>query len=213
MTTWPFSGANPRLRSAMEDARSNNVPNDNIDRAIKKGTGELEGESFEEIRYEGYGPGGTAVMVDTLTDNRNRTAGEIRHLFTKYGGNLGSTGCVAYLFDTVGVLEFDREDVDPDALIEAAIEADVADVVEDGDTLTAQTAPEDFEGVKEALAGAGFEPAVAEIRMVPQTTVKLKGKDAETMLKLYESLDEHEDVKQVNANFDISEEEMLRLTE
>ncbi len=205
-------GGNPRLRLAMDKARGLNMPKDNIERAIKKGTGELEGEAFEEILYEGYGPGGTAIMVDTLTDNRNRTAGEVRHLFAKFGGNLGSNGCVAYLFDTVGTLEFDREGVDADALMEAAIEADASDVIEDEETFTAQTRPEDFERVKDALAAAGFEPAVAEIRMIPQTSIKLTGKDAETMLKLYEALDEHEDVKQVNANFDISDEEMLRLS-
>jgi YebC/PmpR family DNA-binding regulatory protein len=201
--------ANPRLRLAMDKARSMNMPKDNIERAIKKGTGELEGESFEEIRYEGYGPGGVALMIEVLTDNRNRTAGEIRHLFSKNGGNLGNSGCVAYLFDNVGLLEFDREGLDADALMEAAIEADASDVVEDTDTIAAQTTPESFEPVKQALEERGFSPAVAEIQMVPQTTVKLTGKEAETMLRLYEALDEHEDVKQVFANFDISEQDML----
>ena len=205
-------GANPRLRLSVDKARSMNMPKDNIERAIKKGTGELEGESYEEIRYEGYGPGGVAIMIEVLTDNRNRTAGEIRHLFSKNAGNLGSNGCVAYLFDKVGILEFDRENLDADALMEAAIEADASDVVEDADTITAQTTPESFESVKQALVEGGFDPAVAEIQMVPQTTVKLMGKEAETMLRLYEALDDHEDVKQVFANFDISEQDMLAMS-
>ena len=200
---------NPRLRLAVEKARGVNMPKDNIERAIKKGTGELEGESFEEIRYEGYGPGGVAVIVDTLTDNRNRTVGEIRHLFSKFGGNLGASGCVAYLFDKAGVMEFDREGIDPEALMESAIEANASDVIEDGDSIQALTEPEDFEAVKQAIEDAGFCPAVAEVQMRPQTTVKLADQEAQTMLKLFEALDEHEDVKQVYANFDIAEDELL----
>ena len=200
--------SNPRLRLAMDKARGQNMPKDNIDRAIKRGTGEIEGESYEEIRYEGYGPGGVAVIVDTLTDNRNRTVGEVRHLFSKYGGNLGASGCVAYLFDKKGLLVFDAEQVDTDALMEAAIEANAMDVVEDGDTVEVQATPEDFDAVRAALAEAGFEPQSAEIAMVPQNTVKLDGREAESMLKLFEGLDEHDDVREVYANFDISEEIM-----
>ena len=204
---------NPRLRMAVQKARGLNMPKDNIERAIKKGTGELEGAAYEEVRYEGYGPGGVALIVDALTDNRNRTVSEVRYLFTKYNGNLGASGCVAYLFDRKGQLEFERGDVDADALMEVAIEADAEDVVEDGDTLRVITAPESFEAVKAALEAVGLTPVCAEIQMIPQTTVSLSGKDAETMLKLFEQLDEHEDVGQVYANFDISDEELLEVAE
>ncbi len=202
--------ANPRLRLAIEKARSQNMPKDNIERAIKKGTGELEGENYEEVRYEGYGPSGVAVIVDTLTDNRNRTVSEVRHLFSKFSGNLGASGCVAYLFDKMGVLVYTLDGVEPDALMEAAIEANALDVVEDGSTAQVQTAPEAFESVKAALERAGFVADSGEISMVPQTTVKLLGKDAQTMLKLFEALDDHEDVKQIFANFDIPDEELMK---
>jgi YebC/PmpR family DNA-binding regulatory protein len=144
--------ANPRLRLAMEHARAQNMPGTNIDRAIKRGTGGLEGESYAEVRYEGYGPGGVAVMVDVLTDNRNRTVGEIRHLFTKHGGNLGANGCVAYLFDQRGVLVFEVDRVDSDALMEAALEADADDLIEEGGIVEVRTAPERLEEVRRARA-------------------------------------------------------------
>jgi YebC/PmpR family DNA-binding regulatory protein len=200
--------SNPRLRLAIENARSQNMPGANIDRAIKKGTGELQGESYDEIRYEGYGPGGVAVMVDALTDNRNRTVGEVRHLFTKYGGNLGANGCVSYLFEQRGVLVFDTESVDSDALMEAAIEADADDLVEESGTLEVRTEAQEFEAVKRALESKGWCAWRAEISMIPQTTVKIAGGEAQSMLKLVEALDDHDDVKQVYANFDISEQEM-----
>ncbi len=203
--------ANPRLRLAIDKARGQNMPKENIERAIRRGTGELEGESYDEIRYEGYGPAGVAVIVDTLTDNRNRTVGEVRHLFSKYGGNLGANGCVAYLFDKRGMLVFDRHSVDADALIEAAIEADAEDVVDDDDAIEVRTSPEDFERVRDALRKCGFEPARSEIAMQPQTSVVLAGREAESMLKLLEALDDHDDVRQVYANFDISDEEMSRV--
>jgi YebC/PmpR family DNA-binding regulatory protein len=202
--------ANPRLRFAIDKARGQNMPKDNVERAIKRGTGELEGESYEEIRYEGYGPGGAALIVETLTDNRNRTVGEVRHVFTKYGGNLGSTGCVAYLFDKKGVLVFDADGIDGDALIEAAIEANALDVLEEGDTLEVHAEPDDFEAIRDTLAARSFTPASAEVGMVPQTTVKLEGREAESMLKLMEALDELDDVKEVFANFDIPEEAMMQ---
>lgn len=205
--------ANPRLRLAVEHARAGNMPKENIERAIKKGTGELEGESYEEVRYEGYGPGGVAVLVDTVTDNRNRTVGEVRHLFTKFGGNLGATGCVAYLFEKKGLLVFDASDCDADALMEAAIEADALDVNMDGDTVEVQTTPDGFQSVRDGLRDVGFEPASGEISMIPQTTITLQGKEAQTMLKLFESLDEHDDVKHVSGNFDISEDEMRTAAE
>jgi YebC/PmpR family DNA-binding regulatory protein len=201
--------ANPRLRMAIEKARGQNMPKENIERAIKRGSGELEGESYDEIRYEGYGPGGVAIIVETLTDNRNRTVGDVRHLLTKYGGNLGSSGCVAYLFDKKGLLVFDSEGVDHDALMEAAIEADALDVVEEADSVEVQTTPETFEAVKEALETQSFVAASAEVAMVPQAMVKLDGREAQSMLKLMEALDDHDDVRQVFANFDISEESML----
>ncbi|MEE9280376.1 MAG: YebC/PmpR family DNA-binding transcriptional regulator [Myxococcota bacterium] len=205
--------ANPRLRLARARARAVNMPKDNIERAIKKGTGELEGESYEEIRYEGYGPGGVALIVDAVTDNRNRTVGEVRHIFGKHAGNLGASGCVAYLFDRAGVLEFDRERLDAEALIEAAIEANAQDVSEDDDAVRVQTAPEDFAAIKEALEATGFTPASAEIQMLPQTTVEVSGRDAQTVLKLFEALDDHEDVRGVYANFEISEEELQKAAE
>jgi len=201
--------ANPRLRLAIQKARAVNMPRDNIERAIKKGTGELGGENYEEIRYEGYGPGGVAVIVEATTDNRNRTGGEVRHIFSRFNGNLGATGCVAFMFERLGVLEFDRGSVDADKLMEAAIEANAKDIVEETDTLTVQTAPEDFAPVKDALEAKSFTPASAKLAMVPSSTVKLAGKNAEQMLKLYEALDEHEDVSEVFSNFEISEEDML----
>jgi YebC/PmpR family DNA-binding regulatory protein len=205
--------ANPRLRLAMDNARSQNMPKDNIERAIKKGTGELEGEQYSEVTYEGYGPAGAALMVHSVTDNRNRTVSEIRHLFAKYGGNLGASGCVSYLFEKKGVLQFETQGIDTEALIEAAIEADARDVVEERDSLEVHTEPEDFDAVKSALQAAGFEPQSAEVTMVPQTTVQISGRDTQTMLKLFEALDEHDDVKQVYANFDISEEEMVQVAQ
>ena len=201
--------ANPRLRLAMLKARGVNMPKDNIERAIKKGTGELGGENFEEVRYEGYGPGGAAVIVDATTDNRHRTGAEIRHVFSRHAGNLGATGSVAFMFQRLGVLEFDRASVDADALMEAAIEANAKDIVEDPDTLTVQTAPEDFAAVKEALEAKSFTAASAKLAMVPSSTVKLSGAQAEQMLKLYEALDELEDVVEVFANFEMSDEDML----
>jgi YebC/PmpR family DNA-binding regulatory protein len=201
---------NPRLRLAIDKARGQNMPKDNIDRAIKKGTGELAGEAVEEVTYEGYGPGGVAVLVETLTDNRNRTVGEIRHLFTKHGGNLGASGCVAYLFDKRGCLSFDTAGIDALALLDAAIEADPLDVREGRASVEVETAPERLEAVRRALEARGFRPASAEVSRIPSTTVPLAGSAAQSMLKLFEALDEHEDVKQVYANFDISEEEMLQ---
>jgi YebC/PmpR family DNA-binding regulatory protein len=201
--------ANPRLRLAMLKARSVNMPRDNVERAIKKGTGELGGENYEEVRYEGYGPGGAAVIVDATTDNRHRTGAEVRNIFSRFGGNLGATGCVAFMFERLGVLEFDRAGVDADKLMEAAIEANAKDIVEDAETLTVQTASEDFSAVKEALEAKSFTAPSAKLAMVPSSTVKLAGKNAEQMLKLYEALDELEDVSEVFSNFEMSDEDML----
>jgi YebC/PmpR family DNA-binding regulatory protein len=204
-------GANPRLRLAMDKARGANMPKDNIERAIKKGTGEGATESYEEVVYEGYGPGGTAIYVEVLTDNKNRTVGELRHVLTKFGGNLGSSGCVAYLFSKKGVLSFDRAGLDADALLEAALDAGAEDVQESDSGADVTTAAADFDAVKSALAAKGFTPASAELTMIPSTTVQLEGKDAESMLRLADGLEDLDDVQNVHANFDISEEEMSRI--
>jgi len=204
-------GGNPRLRLVMDKARAANMPKDNIERAIAKGVGGGEGESFEEVVYEGYGPGGTAILLRALTDNRNRTVGEIRHVLSKYGGNLGSSGCVAYLFEKRGVLSFERSGLDGDALLEAALEAGATDVVEGRELLEVVTEPSDFESVRAALEARGFAPANAEVSMEPSTTVKLEGEQAKSMLELADALDDLDDVQGVYANFDISDEEMARL--
>ena len=203
--------ANPRLRLAIEKARQANMPKDNIERAIKKGTGAGDGEAYEEVVYEGYGPGGTAIFIETLTDNKNRTVGEVRHVLTKHGGNLGASGCVAYLFEKKGLISFDTEGIEGDALLEAALEAGADDVEESEGLVDVVTAPGDFEDVKGALAAAGFEPQQAEITMQPSTTVALAGKEAETMLRVADALDDLDDVQAVHANFDISDEEMARI--
>ncbi|UCE84977.1 MAG: YebC/PmpR family DNA-binding transcriptional regulator [Deltaproteobacteria bacterium] len=200
--------ANPRLRLAVEKARAANMPKENIERAIKKGTGESNAERFEEVVYEGYGPGGVAIYVETLTDNRKRTVGDVRHALTKHGGNLGSNGCVAYLFEKRGVLYFDRPATDVDALLEAALEAGAQDVVESDDLIEVTCSPGDLESVRQALGQRGFEPADAAVSMEPTTTVALKGEDARSMLALADSLEDLDDVQNVYANFDIPEEEL-----
>jgi len=204
--------ANPRLRLAVDRARTANMPKDNIDRAIRKGTGEdADATRYEEVVYEGYGPGGVALLMETLTDNRNRTVGEVRHVLTKHGGNLGESGCVSFLFDKKGALAFDRGAVaDGDALLEAALEAGAEDVVEGDDTVRVLTAPGDLEAVRDALAGAGFEPQEAGVTMEPSSVVKLEGPDAQTMLKLAEAIEDLDDVQQFHANFDISDEELAK---
>jgi YebC/PmpR family DNA-binding regulatory protein len=202
---------NPRLRLVMDKARAANMPKDNIERAIQKGIGGGEGDAFEEVVYEGYGPGGTAIMLQALTDNRNRTVGEVRHVLTKYGGNLGSSGCVAYLFEKRGLMTFERRGLDPDALLEAALEAGAVDVVDESEAVDVVTAPGDLEAVRSALSAKGFTPASAEVSMEPGTTVKLQGEQAKTMLELADALDDLDDVQGVYANFDISDEEMARL--
>ncbi|MGI9592229.1 MAG: YebC/PmpR family DNA-binding transcriptional regulator [Myxococcota bacterium] len=202
---------NPRLRLVIDKARQANMPKDNIERAIKKGTGASEGESYEEVVYEGYGPGGAAVLIETLTDNKNRTVGEVRHVLTKHGGNLGASGCVSYLFDKKGLIQLDRKGLDGDALLEAALDAGAEDVVESPDSLEVVTTPADFESVRTALREAGFEPAQASITLEPSSTVALAGKEAESMLKLSDALDDLDDVQNVSANFDISDEEMARI--
>lgn len=204
--------ANPRLRTAVLTARQNSMPSDNIDRAIKKGTGELEGVSYEEITYEGYGPGGVAVMVETLTDNKNRTLPEIRSIFDKNGGNIGSAGSVAWIFTKKGLIAIERKGIDEDKVMEVALEAGADDVQESGEVLEVYTAPEAFVAVKEALDGAGFTAATAEVVMVPSSSTSITGKPAEQMLRLLEMLEDHDDVQRVSSNMDIAQDELERLS-
>ncbi len=204
-------GSNPRLRLALDKARGANMPKDNIARAIKKGTGEGDGGRYEEVTYEGYGPGGVAVLLRTLTDNRNRTVGEIRHVFSKHGGNLGEAGCVAFLFEKRGVITLGGE-VDSDRVLELALEAGADDVGEDGeDGVEVVTTPESFEAVRSGLLEANFTIDSAEVTMRPTTTIRIEGPQAETMLRLTEALDDLDDVQDVYANFDIPDTEMERL--
>jgi YebC/PmpR family DNA-binding regulatory protein len=200
--------SNARLRKAISDAKGANMPNDTIDRAVKRGTGELDGVNYEEITYEGYGPGGVAIMVDSMTDNRNRTVAEIRHIFSKNGGNMGASGSVSYLFDKKGYIVVDKAARSEDELFELVIEAGAEDLRDDVDNFEIITAPENFDAVLTAVKGAGVEPHVAEVEMVPQNYIKLEGQDAKQMLKLMESLEDHDDVQKVSANFDISEADM-----
>jgi len=203
--------ANPRLRLAVEKARRANMPKDNILRAIKKGVGGDAADSYEEIVYEGYGPGGAAVYVEVLTDNKNRTVGEVRHVLTKYGGNLGSSGCVGYLFEKKGLITFEIADLDADSLLESALDAGAEDVLESSGAIDVVTTPANFEGVKGALEEAGFEAIQGEITMEPAATVKIEGNEAERMLRLSDALEDLDDVQNVYANFDISDEEMARI--
>jgi YebC/PmpR family DNA-binding regulatory protein len=201
-------GANARLRKAVSDAKAANMPNDTITRAIKRGTGELEGVSYEEITYEGYGPGGVAVMIDAMTDNRNRTVAEIRHIFGKNGGNMGASGSVSYLFDKKGYIVVDKSVKSEDDLFEVVTDAGAEDLRDDEDNFEIITAPENFDAVLTAVKAAGIEPQAAEVEMIPQNYVKLEGNEAKQMLKLMESLEDHDDVQKVSANFDIDEAEM-----
>jgi len=198
--------ANPRLRRAVDDAKGENMPKDNIDRAIKKGTGELEGVNYEENTYEGYGPGGAAVFVESVTDNKNRAVSEIRHCFSKCGGNLGAGGCVAWMFDNKGYLVVEKSAADEEELMEAALEAGAEDVREDGSNFEVITAPEDFEAVKEAIDAAGIAYIDAEVTMLPQNTTSLEGKEAQQMIRLMDMLDNCDDVQKVYTNADIPDD-------
>lgn len=201
---------NPRLRTAVLAARAANMPKDNITKAIKRGTGEIEGAAYEEITYEGYGPGGVAIMVEALTDNKNRTVAHVRHCFDKYNGNLGENGCVAWMFDKKGLVVVAAENVDEDTVMEVALESGAEDVSPEGDTFEITTDPGDFETVRAAVEEKGWKIELAELTYVPQNTVKLEGKKAEQMLKMMDALDDSEDLQKVHANFDISEEEMMK---
>ncbi len=197
---------NPRLRTAIAAAKAENMPKDNIERAIKKGTGELEGTSYEESSYEGYGPGGAAVLVDCLTDNRNRAVAEVKHQFERHGGNLGEPGCVSWIFEKKGVIVLEKDKVDEEKLLELALEAGAEDVKEEGTEFEVITNPADFEAVKGAVEEAGLPYTLAEITMTPKNTVKLEGKQAQQMLSLMQALEDNDDVNQVYANFDISDD-------
>ncbi len=202
--------SNPRLRTVVDKARAANMPNDNITRAIKKGTGELEGATYEEAVYEGYGPGGVALFVEVLTDNRNRTVAEMRHILSKLGGNLGEAGCVAWMFSKHGILTFDKS-VGEEKLMEVALEAGAEDIKDEEDMFTVITDPSSFNAVKKACDDNGLKALEAEITMIPQNTVRLEGSDAEKMLKLMEAIEDHDDVQKVSANFDIDSKLMEEL--
>jgi YebC/PmpR family DNA-binding regulatory protein len=196
---------NPRLRTVLASAKSANMPKDNIEKAIKKGTGELPGVSYEEVSYEGYGPSGVALIVHALTDNRNRTLPEIRHLFAKHGGNLGETNCVSWMFEKKGYIVVGKAGTSEDALMELVIEAGGDDVRDDGSNWEVFTPPERLDQVREALAAKGVNPTSAEVSMVPKNTVKVEGKKAQQVLAMMEGLEDHDDVQNVWANFDIDD--------
>jgi YebC/PmpR family DNA-binding regulatory protein len=204
--------ANPRLRTAIAAAKAQSMPNDNIDRAIKKGTGELGGGQLEQIAYEGYGPGGVALMMDVLTDNRNRTVSEIRFIMSRHGGNLGEAGCVAWMFKKRGVITIERSGVDEDRLLELTLEAGADDVVSDDESFQVICAPESFSAVRDAVEHAGIPAVHPELTMVPENTVRVTGHQAEQVLKLMEDLEDHDDVQSVSANFDIDEEVMAQFS-
>jgi len=202
--------SNPRLRTALDKAKQSNMPKDNIDRAIKKGTGDLDGVSYEEGIFEGYGPGGVAVIVEFLTDNRTRTVADVRHVFSKYGGNLGVSGSVSFLFERKGLISFGT-DSDFDQIFEEALEAGAEDVKDEGDAIEVVTDPAEFMSVRDALAAAGLEYETAEVTMIASTQTLLADKQAETMLKLMDALEDNDDVQNVFANFDISEEDLATM--
>jgi YebC/PmpR family DNA-binding regulatory protein len=199
---------NPRLRTIVAEAKANNMPRENIERAIRRGTGEEPGVSYEEIWYEGYGPGGVAVMVHTLTDNKNRTVGEVRHVFSKHAGNLAAENSVAWMFHRKAQIVVEKSKADEDRLLNAVLDAGADDMNDDDSAWEIIASPERFESVRDAVKALGIEPASAEIAMVPQNYVKLQGREAQQMLKLFEALDDHDDVQHVWANFDIEEKEI-----
>lgn len=195
--------SNPRLRAAVAEARAANMPAENIKRAIMRGTGELPGTSYEEVTYEGYGPGGAAILVEAMTDNKNRTVAELRHIFSKYGGNLGETGCVSWMFQKKGYFVIEKSQIEEDALLSIALDAGAEDVREDDGNWEVIAPPEALEQIKQAFESNRLKPAVAEISMLPQSYIKLEGKAAQQMLSLMEALEDHEDVQKVYSNFDI----------
>ncbi len=203
---------NPRLRTAVATAKNANMPADTMQRAIKKGTGELPGEVYEEVTYEGYGAGGVAVLVDILTDNKKRTVAEVRHFFAKHGGSLGENGCVAWMFDRKGLIIIDVVHIEEDDLLEIVLEAGGDDLKVEGDVYEIYTSPEAFEDVRSAIEERGLTIGVAEITMMPQSSVVVEGKQAEQILRFMDVLDDYDDVRKAYANFDISDEVMTQLT-
>ncbi len=204
--------ANPRLRTAVTAAKKQSMPNDNIDRAIKKGTGATGADTLEEITYEGYGPGGVAIIVEVLSDNRNRTVAEIRFIFSRRGGNMGDTGCVGWMFKKRGVIGIEKSAIDEDKLLEIALDAGADDVNSDGDTFQVLTAPESLAAVRDALEKSGLAIAHSELTRIPENVVAVSGHAAGQVLKLMEELEDHDDVQNVAANFDISDEEMAQFS-
>jgi YebC/PmpR family DNA-binding regulatory protein len=196
-------GGNPRLRTAIDAAKAVNMPNENIDRAIKKGTGELEGSVYEELTHEGYGPGGAAIFIEVTTDNANRTVAEIRHAFSRNGGNLGASNSVAWMFDHKGQIYLDATHHDEDSTLEAALDAGAEDFAREGDQYVVTTTPAGFHAVQDALRSRGLVPDSAELAMVPRNTVRVEGADAERIIRLVEALEELDDVSKVFSNFDI----------
>ena len=207
-----MGGADPtgnmRLKLALSKAKANNIPKDNLNRAIQKGLGATEGSNYEEITYEGYGPGGSAIMLDILTDNRNRTAADVRHLFSRFGGNLGETGCVGWMFKQKAVFVVEKETFgDEDALMDIVLEAGAEDMRSEDDVFEITAEPADFDAIEAALGEKGIETASAEITMVPDNTVKVEGKDAEKLQNLVDALEENDDVQNVYGNYEMDEEE------
>jgi len=203
---------NPRLRTAVATARGQSMPLDNIERAIKKGTGDLEGVDYQEMSYEGYGPAGMAVIIESLTDNKNRTAADIRHIFSKFGGSLGENGCVGWNFDRVGEVRVAAEGTSEERVFETAVEAGASDVLADDDVFVVTIEVKDLDTARQLLEDSGLKVKGAEIVLLPKETVRLEGKDAETALKLLEALDDHDDVQRVSANFEIDDSEVERLS-
>jgi len=199
---------NPRLRTIIADAKAQNMPADNIKRAIRRGTGEEPGVSYEEAQYEAYGPGGAAVIMDVLTDNKNRTVGELRHLLTKHGGTLAETNAVAWMFTKRGYIVIEKSKADEETLMSAVLDAGADDLRDDEDNWEVLTSPDAFQAVHDAVKALGIETATAEISMLPQNYLKLEGKQAQQMVKLMEGLDEHDDIRHVWSNFDIEEKEI-----
>jgi YebC/PmpR family DNA-binding regulatory protein len=199
---------NPRLRKAINDARAENMPADNIKRAVQKGTGELEGTVFEEVAYEGYGPGGVAIYVQAVTDNKNRTVSELRHIFGKNGGRMGESGCVAWMFKRMGYIDIEKVKAEEDKLMDIALSNGADDLKDDGSIFEITTSPESYEPVLEALKAGGIEIATSNVGYLPQNYVKVEGREAQQVLRLMEELEDHDDVQTVSSNFDISEEEL-----
>ncbi|MCY3776355.1 MAG: YebC/PmpR family DNA-binding transcriptional regulator [Candidatus Aminicenantes bacterium] len=203
--------ANPRLRTAIQTAKAANMPHDNIERAVMKGTGELPGQNFDSVTYEGYGPGGVAVLIETLTDNRNRTVAEIRHIFSKNGGSLGETGSVLWMFEKRGYIGVPSASVSEETLLEVVLDAGADDLQTEGDTLAVYTPFENFEQVRQELEASNIPTESSQITMLPQNSLRMEGKMAGKMLKLMDALEDHDDVQHVYANFDIDEQEMEAL--